>query len=246
MKLQGDQMLHLAETLYSNDGASNIEFGRAAAEALELYLAAQRVTLNSNESSRSNDAQENIRKEIGSSSSFSLPELHPLRLELALKISSVLLHMLDRPVEAWEAAHPVYLAAAERPARLRPRGLAIAELLRDHLTAIDAYMGQKQYHRDGTDVCTSVGCGLGEAADAWCFLRVSDGFDGGAPIADASARLRAVAQVKRARVAMTGFAKVLLDTMEEGPKIIAALRRVRCVVASQRQTSLSALGSMIH
>ena len=62
---------------------------------------------------------------------FSLPQLYPLQIELALRVSSILLHMLRRLIDAGEAAYPTYCVAGERPARLGRRGLLITQLLRD-------------------------------------------------------------------------------------------------------------------
>ena len=145
MKLRGDQILHLAEMAQSR-GLSIPEFEGIAAEALEAYLAAQQVASGGGGGGGGGcNTSESEKKDIigpcwvggGGAGGGSLPPLHPLRIELALRISSILLHMLRRPIEAWEAAYPTYLVAAERPARLGPRGLVITQLLRDHLALID-------------------------------------------------------------------------------------------------------------
>lgn len=211
-KLQGDQLLHLAE-MARYDGLPSPECDGLAAEALEAYLAAERAASKGNSSTNSRGGG-------------SLPELHPLRLELALRISSVLLHLLGRPVEAWEAAYPTYLVAAERPARLGPKGLAITQLLRDHLAFIDVRGGHE------SDVVHSPAengaCRFHEGVDAWSFLRMSQGLEGGVlpGMAGEIASLRALAQAKQARACMVGVAKVLLGTMENAGIVQSTLKQV--------------------
>lgn len=219
MKLQGDQLLHLAEMTRYNDELPSPECDRLAAEALEAYLAAQREASSKGAHSTTTSSS----REGGS-----LPELHPLRLELALRISSVLLHMLGRPVEAWEAAYGIYLVAAERPARLGPRGLAIAQLLRDHLAFIDVRCSGRESEENNHILAENGACRLREGVDAWSFRRLSQSLDRGVlpGVADKNANLRALAQVKQARVCMDGVAKVLLGTMEKAGIVQSALKQV--------------------
>lgn len=213
MKLQGDQLLHLAEMAH-HDGLSTPECEGVAAEALEAYLAAQLVASEGDRNSNNGNVA------VGA-----LPQLHPLRLELALRISSVLLHMLGRPVEAWEAAYSIYQVAAERPARLGPRGLAVTQFLRDHLASIDVRHAQED-HEDVHGAAHG-GRGSGEGADAWSFLGVSAGLHEAAASTAAGDRLRGLAQVKQARACMNGVAKVLLGTMEQANVVQAALKQAR-------------------
>lgn len=213
MKLRGDQLLHLAEMAH-HDELSASECKRVAAEALEAYLAAQRVA---------SECDSNINT---SEFAGALPELHPLRLELALRISSVLLHLLGRPVEAWEAAYPVYLSASERSALLGPRGLAITQLLRDHVAYIDVRGGEENDEDMNDPIRDSRG--PGEGLDAWSFLRISGHLAEGAVVATPSAKLRALAQVEKARACTTGVARVLLGTMERADVVLSALKQARC------------------
>lgn len=213
LKLKGDQLLHQAEMARHGGVVSILECEGLAAVALEAYLTAQKeassnvhnppdaigttvdISNTNSSSSRSSGS--------GDSSSGALPELHPLRVELALRISSVLLHLLDRPVEAWEAGYPVYLAASERPARLGTRGLVVAQVLRDHLARIDIQgEGLPRQHEEGsrnssekydkhhnksvitTDHKQAITCGEAENRPAegfiegeWGFLRMSAGGD---------------------------------------------------------------------
>lgn len=218
MKLKGDQLLHLAELAHCN-GWPITERDGVAAEALEAYLAAQLAASNggSTHSTSSNS----------SSFASALPELHPLRLELALRVSSVLLHMLHRPVEAWEAAYPTYLVAAERPARLGPRGLAITQLLRDHLAVIDVG-GERSGGEDANETARKA-CGPAEEDDTWSFLRISNDLNHYQAGASATAKLRAMSQVKQARACMAGVDKVLLGTMENAETVQSSLQQARGV-----------------
>ena len=251
MKLQGDQLLHLAEMAQFR-GLPIPEFEGIAAEALEAYLAAQKVASGSDGGggdgggcSGSESEKNNISSPCwvgGGGGGDSLPQLHPLRIELALRISSVLLHMLRRPIEAWEAAYPTYLVAAERPARLGPRGLVVTQLLRDHLALIDVRGVREDGSgdhgvfsaRSGT-ARTSTACLLSSegGSNEWSFLRVSDGLcEGGGGVVTGAAvtggdKLRALARVRQARAAMDGVVKVLLGTMERAGVVHAALKKAR-------------------
>lgn len=199
LKLRGDQLLHQAEMARHGGGVSIPECEGLAAEALEAYLTAQKEASSTTTSSIANTSSGN-----GNSGSGALPELHPLQVELALRISSVLLHLLDRPVEAWEAGYPVYLAASERPGRLSARSLAIAQVLRDHLACIDIRSGgvsrqqhqtdshnsgkNELYHNNDGSISTThyqtTTRGVAEDGQLessitgeWGFLRMSGGFD---------------------------------------------------------------------
>ncbi|CAM9254124.1 unnamed protein product, partial [Laminaria digitata] len=248
IKLQGDQLLHLAE-LARSGGVSVPEFEGIAALALEAYLAARQVASGgggggdvgcSGSGSEKKKQSSNSCWVGGGGGGDFLPQLHPLRIELALRISSVLLHMLRRPIEAWEAAYPTYLVAAERPARLGPRGLIITQLLRDHLALIDVRGAREHGDGEHGDFSarggTSTACGLSSerGGNEWSFLRVSDGLceeGGGGVVAGASAaggdKLRALARVRQARAAMGGVVKVLLGTMERASVVHAALKKAR-------------------
>ncbi|CAM9984921.1 unnamed protein product, partial [Scytosiphon promiscuus] len=258
MKLKGDQLLHLAEMARQECGVSTLECEGLAAEALESYLAAKHeasgqadiMIKTANSNTTTNDGSQ---KNVGGGSNHSrgsgtaLPELHPLQLELAFRISAVLLHLLDRPVEAWEAAYPTYLAAAEQPARLGARGLAITQALRDHLASIEVRPADGG-HQD--EITATHGQGVGgmpaskqaeEVTECeWGFLRVSAGLNGAfGDVAQlgptASDRLRVLAQVKRARVCMEGVtpnARVLLGTMKHAD-VCAYFRQVFAVYAEK-------------
>ncbi|CAM9277808.1 unnamed protein product [Pylaiella littoralis] len=220
LKLKGDQLLHQAEMARHGGVVSILECEGLAAVALEAYLTAQKEASsnvhnppdtigttvdisNTNSSSSGRNGSSSRSSGSGDSSSGALPELHPLRVELALRISSVLLHLLDRPVEAWEAGYPVYLAASERPARLGTRGLVVAQVLRDHLARIHIQgEGLPRQHEEGsrnskekydkhhnksvitTDHKQAITCGEAENRPAegfiegeWGFLRMSAGGD---------------------------------------------------------------------
>lgn len=208
LKLRGDHLLHQAEMARHGGGVSIPECEGLAAEALEAYLTAQKeassITTNSVAINSNGNSSSGGRNGSSSNNSSSLPELHPLQVELALRVSSVLLHLLDRPVEAWEAGYPVYLAASERPGRLSARSLAIAQVLRDHLACIDIQSGgvPRQQHQKGifnseknepyqdndgsisTTHCQAATRGVAEdgqvessIAGEWGFLRMSAGFD---------------------------------------------------------------------
>ncbi|CAB1108314.1 unnamed protein product [Ectocarpus sp. CCAP 1310/34] len=249
LKLRGDQLLHLAEIARHNGEVSMPECEGLAAEALEAYVAAQdEASSNAIESSdvvNSRTNTDNGRSHHSSSSSSSaLPELHPLRIELALRISSVLLHLLDRPIEAWGAAYPTYVAATERPTRLGARGLAVTQVLRDHLACIGVRGGGSGYQQEGSSACkNSVGeepthvqdpTGGFAGGDEWGFLRMAPGFDEGSGAvvgigSTASGKLRALAQLKQARSCldgMTAATRVLLGTMEHANAVRSALKEI--------------------
>ena len=253
MKLQGDQLLHLAE-MARLSRASTPEFEGVAAEALEAYLAAQQAASGDGDGNGDGDGDgggggscSDGKQKKSTSSCWvggggSLPQLHPLRIELALRISSILLHMLRRPIDAWEAAYPTYLIAAERPARLGPRGLIITQLLRDHVARIDVRGGQEGGGEfDASASGTRTACGASrEGWNKWSFLRVPDGYcgKGGVDAAGAmtgSIKLRALARVRQARAATDGVVKVLLGTMEGAAVVHAALKKVRLYYPPQRQ-----------
>lgn len=234
MKLRGDQLLHLAEMARHDGGISTPQCEGLAAEALEAYLAAQQEAsskLNGFGKANSITNSSSISTSSDSSgSSNTLPELHPLQIELALRVSSVLLHLLDRPVEAWEVGYSTYLAAAEHPTRLGARGLAITQVLRDHLACIDIQQGGGRQHCEGrsnseqidtrhdNSSVTTLGQGMarGTGEDGqgerlvqgeWSFLRLSTECDEarGQVVRDgrmARDKLRVLAQVKQARVGM--------------------------------------------
>ncbi len=246
MKLRGDQLLHLAEMARHDGVVSIAECESLAAQALEAYLAAQqeasakdidttnRMISSGGTGSSSNDSNGN---------SGALPALHPLQVELALRISSVLLHLLDCPVEAWEVGYPIYLAAAEHPTRLGARGLAITQALRDHLALIDIQGGEGEQPCEGSRDSEKTGrahgsAEFGQAGRAgiegeWGFLRMSGAFDESAGPAvrigrSASDRLRILAQVKQARACMeavTATDRVLLGTMESADVVQSALKQ---------------------
>lgn len=257
MKLRGDQLLHLAEMARHGSGFSTPQCEGLAAEALEAYLSAQQEA--SSKMNGSNAAIGIVSSTNGSSirHSSTLPELHPLRVELAFRISSVLLHLLDRPVEAWEIGYPTYLAAAEHPTRLGARGLAITQALRDHLACIEIPQGggepqregrgndeETDTRRDGSSSAMSHGPGSarGRGGDEhgerlvegeWGFLRMSakgDGAQGGGDGRTVGDKLRNLAQVKQARACMeavTATDRVLLGTMEHADVVQSALKQAR-------------------
>lgn len=260
MKLKGDQQLHLAEMARQECGVPTPECEGLAAEALESYLAAKQeascqadsMINNSNNSSDSNnDSRNSVNGDANHTRGGGtvLPELHPLQVELALRISSILLHLLDRPVEAWEAGYPTYLAAAEQPARLGARGLAITQALRDHLAHIDVREVDEGYQHDecgeSNDFATHSSKPAGgmpahkplvESTEGeWGFLRVPAGLDEAfGDVAQlrptARARLRALAQVKQARACMEGVTptmRVLLGTMKHADVVRPALKQAR-------------------
>lgn len=231
MKLRGDQLLHLAEMARHGGGFSTPQCEGLAAEALEAYLSAQQEAC-----SKMNDSSPAIKTVKNSNENSignckALPELHPLQVELALRISSVLLHLLDRPVEAWEVGYPIYLAAAEYPTRLGARGLAITQALRDHLACIDIQQSGRGQQREGrgnsseqtatrhesssaTSSRQGTSRGTGEdrhgerlVEGEWGFLRMSAECDEarGQGVGDGtnpSDKLRNLAQVKQARACM--------------------------------------------
>ncbi|CAM9268006.1 unnamed protein product [Ectocarpus sp. 12 AP-2014] len=250
LKLRGDQLLHLAEIARHNGEVSMPECEGLAAEALEAYVAAQdEASSNAVDSSDVVNGRTNTdhgRSHHGSSgSSSALPELHPLRIELALRVSSVLLHLLDRPIEAWKAAYPTYVAAAERPTHLGPRGLAVTQVLRDHLACIGIRGGGSEYQEEGSSACknskgeepTHVEHPNGGFAggDEWGFLRMAPGFDKGSGAvvgigSTASDKLRALAQLKQARSCLDGMTaakRVLLGTMEHADAVKSAVKQAR-------------------
>lgn len=251
LKLRGDQLLHQAEMARYGGGVSIPECEGLAAEALEAYLTAQKeASSNVNSPSTITTNTVNIRNSTsrgsgrvgsrsssnssgsGNNGSGALPEVHPLQVELALRISSVLLHLLGRPVEAWEAGYSVYLAVSERPARLGARSLAIAQILRDHLACIDIQgdgvpghhdLGSRKseknynYHNDdsvSTTDCQTTTRGLAEGGQGqgldrgeWGFLRMSAGSEEYIELPAGIGRipsdnLRVLAQVKQARACM--------------------------------------------
>ncbi|CAM9663336.1 unnamed protein product [Ectocarpus sp. 6 AP-2014] len=250
LKLQGDQLLHLAEIARHDGEVSMPECEGLAADALESYVAAQdEASSNAIDSSdvvNSRTNTDNGRSHHSSSgSSSALPELHPLRIELALRISSVLLHLLDRPIEAWGAAYPTYVAAAERPTHLGPRGLAVTQVLRDHLACIGVRGGGSGHQQEGSSACKN---SKGEepshvqdlnggfiGGDEWGFLRMAPGFDEGSGAvvgigSTASDKLRALAQMKQARSCLDGMTaakRVLLGTMDHANDVKSALKQAR-------------------
>ncbi|CAM9356453.1 unnamed protein product [Ectocarpus sp. 8 AP-2014] len=263
LKLRGDQLLHLAEIARHNGEVSRPECEGLAADALESYVAAQdEASSNAIDScdvvnSRTNT--DNGRSHHSSSgSSSALPELHPLRIELALRISSVLLHLLDRPIEAWGAAYPTYVAAAERPTHLGPRGLAVTQVLRDHLACIGVRGGGSGYQQEGSSACknskgeepTHVQDPNGGFAggDEWGFLRMVPGFDEGSGAvvgigSTASDKLRALAQLKQARSCLDGMTaakRVLLGTMAHANDVKSALKQARIFDVYCRKHALPA------
>lgn len=254
MKLKGDQQLHLAEMARQESGVSTPECEGLAAEALESYLAAKQeasaltdTMTNASGSNSNNDRSKNNvsgdSNHRGGSGGTALPELHPLQVELSLRISSVLLYLLDRPVEAWEAGYPTYLAAAEQPTRLGARGLAITQALRDHLARVDVREIDEGYqHECGTDKKNAVihgQCAREQPVEPcdgeWGFLRVFAGVN--VAVGDsseigptASDRLRALAQVKQARACLEGVTpttRVLLGTMKHADAVRLALQQAR-------------------
>ncbi|CAM9154519.1 unnamed protein product, partial [Hapterophycus canaliculatus] len=272
MKLKGDQQLHLAEMARQECGMSTPECEGLAAEALESYLAAKQEasaqtgtmvnagssSSNSNNDRSSNDARSDS-NHGGRGSGAALPEVHPMQVELALRISSVLLHLLDRPVEAWEAGYPTYLTAAEQPARLGARGLAITQALRDHLASIDVREADGGYQEEcGTT--KSLSCSHGQGAGGmpvrgestegeWGFLRMATGlneaFDDVTQLRPSSSeRLRALAQVKQARACMEGVRptkRVLLGTMKHADVVRSATHGIFAVYAKRHTESLQQL-----
>eukprot|EP00752_Nemacystus_decipiens_P004682 g4270.t1 len=266
-KLRGDQLLHLAEMSRRDDGCSTPRCEGLAAEALEAYLSAQQeacskmddsttatsiVNGNSTRSSGDSIDDDDNNNNSSNNTSGTLPELHPLRIELALRISSVLLHLLDRPVEAWGVGYPVYLAAAEHPTRLGARGLVITQALRDHLACIEigeqvegtgnSSSEQIDTRHDGASAISRApraarGAGDGGHAERlvegeWGFLRMSADHDEaraqgvGRTVSD---KLRHLAQVKQARACMeavTATDRVLLGTMEHADDVKSALKQI--------------------
>lgn len=251
LKLRGDQLLHLAEIARHSGEVSMPECEGLAAEALESYVAAQdEASSNTVDSSgdvvNSRTNNDGGRSNHGSSgSSSALPELHPLRIELVLRISSVLLYLLDRPIEAWEAAYPAYVAAAERPTHLGSRGLSVTQALRDHLACIGVRSGGSGYQQEGSSACksskggepTNVQDPTGDfvGGDEWGFLRMAPGFDKGSGAvvgigSTSSDKLRALAQFKQARSCLDGMTaakRVLLGTMAHADVVKSALKQAR-------------------
>ena len=246
MKLRGDQLLHLAEMARHDGEVSIPEYESLAAQALEAYLAAQQEASAKMVIPATNTIDNGGTRSCSNDSSGNggaLPEIHPLRVELALRVSSVLLHLLDRPVEAWEVGYPTYLAAAEHPARLGARGLAITQALRDHLALIniEGEGGEQQLERSSANERAGTvrrsakdgQAGRVEVEGEWGFLRLSTGCDESAGAAaglgrTASDRLRVLAQVKHARAcleAVTATERVLLGTMESANIVQSALKQ---------------------
>lgn len=251
MKLRGDQLLHLAEMARHDGGFSTPQCEGLAAEALEAYLSAQHEA--SSKISDSTTATNVVNSSSSSGNGSTLPALHPLQVELALRISSVLLHLLDRPVEAWEVGYSTYLAAAEHPIRLGARGLAITQALRDHLARIDTQPGGGWHQRNREQVdnrrdsssAKAYGQRTGRATGEyghgerlvegeWGFLRMAAECDeaGGHRVGYGGVRndkLWHLAQVKQVRACMdaiTSTDRVLLGTMEHADVVQAALKQV--------------------
>lgn len=223
MKLRGDHLLHLAEMARHCDLVS-AEENEYATEALDAYLSAQRAVSGCTATHYTGaDCSADGDCPV-SESGKSLPELHPLRLELAYKSSLVLFHFLGRCVDAWEIAYPVYVKATENPTRLGPRGLLVVQLLRDHLASISPQehaLHQEEEHQN----LTSHG-GVSLQSEAWGFLRISSGEIHSARN-DGSSTSRIVAEVKQARMHMEGIAKVLLGTMSNAGKVLSKLKQVK-------------------
>lgn len=263
LKLQGDQLVHLAEMAsveqtngdsVRSDGAHEQDKDLAS-QALNAYLSARHAASGIFDEHEFGDVNGGSKRRHAASrhneinncsgdrrSCPSLPELHPLRLELAWRISSVLFHLLDRPVEAWEAAYPTYTAGAEHPARLGQRGLSIMELLRDQLALIDVRTADGSGYREGKEPPRAAG-DHDDIKEGWEFLRASETANSCAGMADAGARGVArfrdiVAQVRHSRACMDGVVKVLLGTMVEADTIFRALETVRAQsIEAIRQTS---------
>lgn len=247
MKLRGDQLLHLAEMARYDGGVPPTECESLAAQALEAYLAAQEEAsakdINTTKTIISSGGTGSSSNDSSSGNSGALPALHPMRVELALRISSVLFHLLDRPVEAWEVGYPTYLAAAEHPTRLGAQGLVITQALRDHLALIDIQGGGEEQPYEGSITGEKAGRAHESAEGGqpgrlgvegeWGFLRMSGALDESAgPTAGigrtASDRLRILAQVKQARACMeavTATDRVLLGTMESADIVQSALQQ---------------------
>lgn len=256
IKFQADQLLHLAEVSRLTCGTNEYrswfspdacDDSGLASRALKAYTSALRAasggdqTRNNQHSSDDNcgdNAAGNALKNKGSEDTDAasvvptLPELHPLRLELVWRTSFILFHFLDRPLEAWEAAYPTYVAAAERPARLGPRALIIAQLLRDHLATIEIQCGEGERLQNWGE-----GCGLDDRGgrrssshdEGWSFLRMATTSESEdeLPGMGGDAKSRVIAQVLHARACMEGVAKVLLGTMAGADRVFSALERVR-------------------
>lgn len=251
LKLKGDQLLHVAERahLRQNSGKSilpgainNSEVQNLASQALTAYLSARQAASGVTRGSHTDFDYDDLKPGDthhgetslgkGPEGHPSLHELHPLRLELAWRISSVLLHLLDRPVEAWEAAYPTFKTASEHPARLQQSGLYMTELLRDHLALIDTRSagpghGYQQQGQGGPDTVNEIQ----DIKEGWGFLRLNQEARGSG---DASSHrgggvgsLSISAQVRHARACMDGVAKVLLETMVAANTVRLALETVR-------------------
>lgn len=241
LKLQGDQLVHLAEmaNLERNDGNSDVvvvdeKIKDLASQAIDAYLSARRAASGFCDKGESGDISCHNKTNSCSGncgSCPSLPELHPLRLELAWRTSFVLFYLLGRPVEAWEAAYPIFTVAAEYPARLGQRTFTILELLRDQLAVIDVRAADGSKYREGKGPCCAVH-DHDSIREGWGFLRasettnscvgmVNDASGGGAWLRDI------VAQVGLSRARMDGVVKVLLGTMVEANIIFLALKTVR-------------------
>lgn len=238
MKLQGDQLVHLVEMNICGGGSLPLaERDALVTAALDVYRSAQRAASGYNVEGDTNcisSSPDNHNTGDGGRGHIcGLPELHPLRLELAFHISSVLLHLRRQPIEAWEAAYPTYVMATEHPARLGPRGLIITQLLRDHLAVIDVDMSSSSLGEtdhvhssmtDGTRQQRQQGV---DADDAWCFLRMSAAGADAVPGAAGRSTLRGIAQVKQARASFDEVTtKVLLGTMVNAEKVLPALEQV--------------------
>lgn len=205
IKLQGDNLQYSAEMAH-HDGVSTLECDGIATRALEVYLTAQQAANGS------------------SGRAGALPKLHPMRLELALRISSVLLHLLRRPVEAWEVAYPAYVVASKGPARLGPRGLTVPQLLRDHLACIDVKKVDKAYDgRDGLSGASRV-LRPGGAEAEWRFLGMSSSLDRRSGYQAPHDKLWPLVQVKQAQARLDCGTKILLSTMEYADKALSALQ----------------------
>lgn len=224
LKLLGDQALRLAE-MAECDGSPSAERNSLAAEALDAYLAAQRVISPPNVDQMTSCASKGSAQENGDTSG--LDDLHPLHLDLAYRISLVLYHFLERPMDAWDVAYPLYVKASEYSSRLGARALEVAQLLRDHVTSIDIH----RYHSSqaGTDHTRDPSVPWVRLSDGWGFLRISSSGTKSSPQDAGSDESQIVADVKHARASTCGVSKVLLGTMRNAQKLLSKLEQVKMV-----------------
>lgn len=224
LKLLGDQALRLAE-IAGCDGSPSAERSSLAAEALDAYLAAQRAISPPNVDQIAPCASKSGGQENGDTSG--LDDLHPLHLDLAYRISLVLYHFLERPIDAWQVAYPLYVKASEYSSRLGARALEIAQLLRNHVTSIDIH----RYHSSqaSLDYTRDPSAPWVRLSDGWGFLRISSTVTNLSPRDAEGDESQIVSDVKHARASTCGVPKVLLGTMRNAKKVLSKLEQVKMV-----------------